>query len=256
MYGGIEITVSSKTALIPINLEKTPIPWDYEFALATSPELLKMAANGEQVDPFFFNSFIHVARILHWVIKIRWNSKHKLPTMPKGHKNDYRSLGYLYSTLIDVIQELDFLGLTSGYDTSAQWFMEILAEGALDCPNCDQSKDADIKGIQSQNKSLFSSGTNPFNPELEPSTYDLINRALILCDRSDVFKKKLWGKFRAARIEWLNEYRKSHWRSPRRIEEKTDTGEIVQKVVIQTGTKGRSTRKLPPFNLSQLNSPI
>jgi hypothetical protein len=249
VYGGIKITVISKTPLIPINLEKTPIPWNYEFALVTSPELIKMAAKEEQVDPLFFNNFIHVARILHWVIKIRWDSKHNLPAMPKGHKNDYKSLGYLYSSVIDVIQELDFLDLTNHYTTSAQWFVEILTEGALDSPNCDQSKNADIKQIQSENRSLFSSGTNPFNPELEPSTCDLINRALTLCDRSDIFRKKLWGNFRAARIEWLNEYRKPSWRSPRRIERKTKTGEILEEIIVQQGSRGRSTEKLPPLIL-------
>ncbi len=237
--------------LVPINLDKTPMPWKREFQLLTHPDLLEMAAIEREVDPLFCGAYYHVAKVLHWVIKLRWDTKHKLPKLPRGQKKAYKPLGALYNAVIEICQECHFWGYGEQYDNAAQWFIEVLAEGALDCPNVDQSKDSDIKDMQNQNKCLFSAPPeNPFKATEEPSTYELIKAAIAIRGESDVFRKTKWRQLKKARLEWLSEYRQGSWRSPRKVVVKNKEGEVIgEKVVLQVGRGGNQTKTLPPLVL-------
>jgi hypothetical protein len=249
--------------LVPIDLEVTPIPWKDQFALATHPALLEMAAVDGEVDALFYGAYCHVAKILHWVIKLSWDSKHKLPKLPRGQKKAYESLGQLYSLVITLCERCHFLGYGSSYNNAAEWFIDVLSEQRLDSPNADQSKDADIKQMQKENKHLFSDLINPFNPLEEPATYQLVEASLAIREKSDIFLKKIWEPLKAARQAWLKEYRKSTWRSPRRIIKKNadespilnkDGFPIIEKVIIQVGRRGNQSQKLPPLFLGSVEA--
>ncbi len=249
--------------LVPIDLQLTPIPWKHEFELVTDPALLEMAVVDGKVDALFYGAYYHVAKILHWVIKLSWDSKHILPKLPKGQKKAYKPLGHLYTVTISLCERCHFLGYGNHYNNAAEWFIDVLAEQRLDTPNIDQSKDLDIKQMQKENKQLFSDLINPFNPLQEPATYQLIEAALAICGKSNIFVEERWKPLKAARVEWLKEYRNSRWRSPRRIIKKNedespilneDGFPIIEKVFIQVGRRGNQSQKLPPLFLGSVEA--
>jgi hypothetical protein len=258
------ISEPDKSAIIPIvplDLEKTPLPWKNEFQQVTHPDLLGMAAIEGEVDALYYGAYYHMAKILHWVIKLKWDSQHKLPKLPRGQQKAYKPLGKLYVVVINLCQECHFWGYGKQYNNAAEWFAMVLTENALDCPNVDQSKDADIKQMQRQNKQLFSELENPFSPVEEPATYELIEAAIAICGKSDVLRKTIWKRLKEARLEWLNEYRTGVWRSPRRIiennEDKSpklnkDGFPIIEKAFIQVGKGGNQTQTLPPLFLGSV----
>jgi len=204
-------------ALIPIDIGSIhPECFGREIGIFSSPKLLLSAAKNGEISANDAISFTHRAYILHWLIKLKWDSQHQLPKFPKGHRDSYRVLGALYKAALDACQQCH--SAQTGYIDAGEWFRKILVEAAIEGPQFNKGKKATLKGVggcdglQRQNK-LLSCYENPFDQEREPHTWHLIEVARQRAEGWDIFRSQVWTPLVQSRKRWSVEFQSDVWRS-------------------------------------------
>jgi hypothetical protein len=231
--------------LIPIDLDKVNTPWNSKIAWISSPDRLPAQ---KEIPPLEAITFCHRVHILHWLVKLKWNSKHRTPYTPKGHKETYKPLGELYKRVLNTCMECHLLDLGSEYNTPAEWFRLILFETSVEGQNLNDGKDETVKKLQRGNRELAGL-SNPFNPTAEPHAYRLAQAALAVIDGgNDVFLKEVWRPLVKARQAWVRELRSERWQSMRHD---------GTHWFLQSGGGGKNQRKIPPLKngVSETPSP-
>jgi hypothetical protein len=182
--------------------------------------LIILLLRNKKIDPIDWVFYLHRVNILHWIIKLKWNSKHKIPKFPnnvkdKDYKPCYLVLAELYVTVVDLCC-LHFSRELTVYQNSANWFAHILYEGTVQSGDCSGKKTVDIKTVQKQNVNL-DNGINPINRNESPHTWKLIEIAKhgIGNKVQESTEEELWQLFIQRRKAWITEYKRPEWKATR-----------------------------------------
>lgn len=107
--------------------EGIPQDWGNEFSFVTNHGLLVCEAHGE-LDTERAIRISHRVHILHWVVKLRFNPKHKIPFfVPRKQRETYKELGSVYRWALEMCIEGHAFSQTPYYN-AAEWFRHILIE--------------------------------------------------------------------------------------------------------------------------------
>lgn len=77
--------------LIPIDGTKVPAAWLREINNLTSIVLLFQQEQDRRIPANAWTKYLHRVHTFHWLIKLKWDSKHKIPA-PYGNKDTYKPL--------------------------------------------------------------------------------------------------------------------------------------------------------------------
>ncbi|WP_206815844.1 hypothetical protein [Chroococcus sp. FPU101] len=180
-------------------------PYHYEFTGCTNPFLLVMLAS-HQGCIYRSDSAIFVERVcvIHWVIKLRFNSKYKLP-MNREVANFYKPAGILYSDILRASERLhSFTG--DEYQNAAHWFRLILCEQRLGGLNLG-TKTNILRGIRKDNQ-LLSKYQNPFEEEF-PHTKRLFDLLLAKSELHDIIRKEVLEPIKKSRKAYATDYHRN-----------------------------------------------
>ncbi len=207
--------------IIPICRKGVPKDW---HGLISTIEQAGLVAVKTKNSPMLINS-IHRLLILHWLIKLRWNSKHKVPYATKGLKDAHKPFGEVYKGVATIIQDCHFrqFGYSRDYTHPVQWFAGILSENAIE-GTFQGNKTEGIKHLQATTKKLRSY-ENPFDQEREPHTWKFAQTAIDSAQAHglDIFAKEQWRPFLAARSALAKHLDNSYFLSIRCKEEEKPT---------------------------------
>lgn len=151
--------------------------------------------------------------IRHWLIKLKWNTKHKIPGR-RAHTQGTKPWGLLFCHLLELcIQCHALVGYKrAGYPDASEWFKQIWLEYlktdlefafVIDflCPvifalNIEYNKTNQVAGMRQQLRKL-KNYENPYNPTIQPHLHHLIecSRRLAESQDADVFKKEYWNPY-------------------------------------------------------------
>lgn len=188
-----------KEEIIPICRKGVPTDW---HQLISSLEQAGCIAAQTRNAAMMVNS-IHRLLVLHWLIKLRWNSKHRIPYHTKGLKDAHKPFGELYKAASLIIQDCHFrqIGYSHDYGHPVEWFAGLLGENAIEGA-FQSNKSEGIKHLQGQTKKLRSY-ENPFDPQSEPHTWKFAQSAIDSAQGYglDIFARELWRPFLAARSD-------------------------------------------------------
>ncbi len=134
---------------------------------------------------------------LHWLIKKKYNSRHKIP-VKRDMAKAFESWGdYLLATY-ELCLQCHPLNNSRQYQSGADWFGKILTEVRVDLLN--SSLDQAYRGTTKRSQvndtreiiKAMRNGENPIDVSRHPHTYALISAAIKLADESDHFRKDYW----------------------------------------------------------------
>jgi hypothetical protein len=187
----------------PIPLDKVDSPYDRAIYLLQCLELeLWVDFDPEISYVLLQDCFDARSTMLHWVVKLKWDEKHKIP----GQQSYIRALkpwGQLGCCLLELcIQCHAGVGYkVAGYPDAAIWFRSVW----LDCVRLDvirtvrsmmQVKDdktvrlAEIRHEAAKLKN----DENPYDPTQQPHLYHLIKCSLHLAKKSN-FERQYWKPY-------------------------------------------------------------
>jgi hypothetical protein len=152
---------------------------------------------------------VHWVFGLHYVFKLKWDSKHKIPVKLKpASQRAFKLWGeYLYAVLEMCVECHAATAAGVPYANAAEWFQKVALE----------MKTSDLKAIYFAKKGLkrktvdqqrgllkaLKNYENPGDPKTHPHTFALVEAAITLAERSDVFRKKYWKPFTTAAAQLL-----------------------------------------------------
>lgn len=206
--------------------------------------LIEQAKAG-QVSAASALNYSHRLHTLHWVIFLKWDSKHSMPRYPHGYKNTYREIGLLYKQMIDLLNELFGFYPNLPYNDAASWFAAILREGTIEGRNGQKGKENDIKRLQSENKQLRSL-INPFDEATQPHAYLFCEYAIALSEKADRISKERWLPFVTSRAAWIQALRSEEWRPVRSSPD--------HRVLVDRRGRGRSKMEILPLKFATLEN--
>jgi hypothetical protein len=163
---------------------------------------IQMEGNG-----YFIDSWLYLLRrpsILHWVIKLRFDSKYKLP-MTRLQIKQTKALGTLYAAIFKGCRELrDY---TNGaYMNTAHWFCEIMIESRVEGFS-EGTKFKTIKRLRKENKEI-AQYHNPIEKEY-PHTYLFFQLLLARAEQRDIIRKEILVPLKQARAAYATFLRDS-----------------------------------------------
>ena len=174
--------------------------------------------------------YCHDFHTLHWLIKIKWHSEHKVPETPesdikgKDYESCYLKLAELYKNVVNLCTEC--FSEKCGYKNDAEWFRLIFLEKAIEGGNIsNEGKTVDRVTIQRQNRRLNLDKEQEKDLDMEekdlidqkefPHTWLLIkvarNKAEDPDKSMDLFRKDFWSPFIRSRKAWATELQGSEW---------------------------------------------
>ncbi len=186
-----------RTEIIPVC--RVGVPKDWHHLISTIEEAAWVASQTRNAA--MLTNSIHRLLILHWLIKLRWNSKHRIPYHTKGLKDAHKPFGEIYKSVSVIVQDIHFrqFGYSRDYTHPVEWFAGILSENVVEGAY-QGNKSTGIKNLQATTKKLRSY-ENPFDPETEPHTWKFAQSAIDSAQSYglDIFAKELWRPFLIAR---------------------------------------------------------
>ncbi len=209
--------------------------------------------------------------VFHWVIKKKWIKKHKIPIKPKLAKL-FEPKGTYWYWILELCLQLHATQWGNAYDNAGHWYVCLANERkSVDVEAFNSilqyyksGKDQDLKKADESEKvwlgkksSVIESerqfigalrrGTNLLHPHSYPHHYRLVEAALELKDKSDIFRVKFWNEFLSAYSKWINSLRektKSHEQNTKSHEPYFASCYAVgQNILVQQG-KGKYTRPI------------
>jgi hypothetical protein len=142
--------------------------------------------------------------VLHWVTKLKWNKKHKIPGGQESVRAAKPMGTVLFHELELCIQSHALLGYKkAGYLDASIWFGKLFMEhqrlelnNMLTVSTDEGGKSAYLASFRRDILAALKEDRNPFDPVVEPHMYKLIECSLKLVDRSDIFREKYWEPYK------------------------------------------------------------
>lgn len=153
---------------------------------------------------------------LHWVIRKKWSSKHKIPVSPRYVKS-YEPGGEVLYRLLELCAQVHIVGRGSEYPNAGQWFAEICMEAMneeikdviLPNRNPTVSLPKKIDFIRETGRRIawmsMKEPKNPINPATHFHLWQLIEHCLQLRLKSDRFETNFWKPY----LKSLREFERS-----------------------------------------------
>lgn len=213
------------------------------------------------IEAYFVADAGRFQMVLHWVIKKKWLSKHKIPFM-RSVGQLYEPEGDLWYWILELCIQCHATKFGNSYRNSSHWYSCLFWEIKL--PNIEYC----LSRTQKQETTTYADGMtkyrknhqqivgflrkleNHFNVAIEPHHYRLMQASIEMADTSDRFRKQYWYKFLAAYSKWIEALKKFNF-----ISVENHRGD--ERLVAQVG-RGKFKKTLPsPTNLqTQTNSNI
>ncbi|HEY9601248.1 MAG TPA: hypothetical protein V6C85_06525 [Allocoleopsis sp.] len=157
---------------------------------------------------------------LHWVIKKKWLSKHKIPTR-RGYTKLYEPRGELLYRILELCLQLHSSKWGGNYRNAFDWFHQYLefersGEIELVLKSDSDSKKGWKRSYQKAHRACLISlrdGVNPYHKIEEPHIYRLMEAALPLAEQSDIFEANFWKPFLRAYTAWIRSHDGDDWAS-------------------------------------------
>lgn len=180
-------------------------PTYQEFLGVVNPEILKdLARTKGYISCLDFLIFSNRLYFIHWVIKLRFNSKYKLP-MKREVINYSKPFGVLYAEIFKGCERLH--SFTNGqYRNAAHWFGLIMIERRSEGLNRG-TKAKTLEQMRNESGKL-GQFRNPFEQEY-PHTYYYFQLLLSMSGKNDIFRKEVLEPIKKARKALATAYYKS-----------------------------------------------
>jgi hypothetical protein len=158
---------------------------------------------------------------LHWVVKKKWLSKHKIP-VPREIAKIFEPKGeYLYR-LLEICIQVHNSKWGKPYNNGLAWFSQIVvAEREANIKHVlkDQADETysqkgysrSFRDDQRQKIGQLENLQNPWHPELSPHHHRLMAAALELAGVSDKFFDDYWKPFLKAYRGWIRSLDSPNW---------------------------------------------
>lgn len=217
--------------------------WDTQFDLLQNITYLLPRIPTKSEWLFLLENEAKWLLILHWVIKKKWISKHKIP-VKRAVANLYEPAGLLWFHFLELCIQCHSLHSDGNYRNAAEWFGFLIKERKLSIleylfiqeiqKEAVDDNLAGEQGVRPLNKNTqqtyrviaTSKGEfiaenqyiskclrqeiNPFDPNHDTHHYRLIQACLELSDRSDTFRKKFWKDFLRSYSGFIESFRNPH----------------------------------------------
>ncbi len=182
--------------MIPtIPTEKIIPPWDSAITSIETFVYPTVPFNNGLIQHLNFNDNVWEIA-LHWLLKKKWDSKHKIP-VNRNIAAKIEPLGELLLQIIEICSQVHLL-YPDGYTNATEWFYHI----ALEMKNGDiddictpikkgEGKSKHCSEIRSHIKKLRQI-ENPFDSVRSPHTHKLIQASINLCENFDIFKNNYY----------------------------------------------------------------
>ena len=155
--------------------------------------------------------------ILHWVVKKKWCSKLKIPDSRKIAKS-FEATGEHFKQVLELCIQLHPVSKYGHlYSNARNWFSQIINEvrtaeilAFVERNRTGNEGEAQIAKETCSNISGSLRGCEPKNPfcsEAEPHIWRLIESAIEMADKSDLFDKTYWKDFKKSLAD-INKKRK------------------------------------------------
>jgi hypothetical protein len=191
--------------------------WNSALVQIQQP-FLKLGKFDDAVETQIVSLQGHWTIILHWIIRKKWKSRHKIPI---SKPNDYEPLGEVYYRLLELCIQIHAMH-PSGYLSASEWFSRIIQgerneQYRLIFAIASKSRLTPTKGEASA-LLLCTSGKlkhfqNPYDPTKEPHAHKLIEKSIVYAQRHDFdyFAKDYWKPFIKAYSDWARDFRRPIW---------------------------------------------
>lgn len=179
-----------------------------EFSAFLHPDtFIPLIQRTGHISQFYLWEYWEEALIIHWVIKQRFNSKHKIPA-PRKVQNYIKPIGVLYSNVFKACEGLHSF-TTNEYRNAAHWFCYILREKGLEGVNLG-TKRKSLEGLRSGN-AMISRYENPVAADTHPHTHRFFELLLSLSEQSDIFRHEVLVPIKKSRQAWATAYKASDY---------------------------------------------
>lgn len=195
--------------LIHIDSKIVKPPWDITLDLLQKWHPSAVCSKA-QAQHLHINDVIHFIGI-HWLYKKKYFSKHKIPGGTKTRKA-CEPLGEFLHQILNLCSEVHTV-CPSGYVNAGEWFSEVVIE----------MREGDVKAILSDDEgggktkyvdevvrreiAQLRDYKNPCDASTSPHTHELVDVAIQIAERSDVFRKKHYSVFIKAYTAWARKLR-------------------------------------------------
>ena len=196
----------SVEVLKPVPVQKLEPAWIDVFEVLQEPPTIGVGVAKEDLKnwkptPAQINDAIRLAITwnitLHWVVKLKWDSKHKIPYPAKVKRviEPFGKLIYRYLELCIQCHSCLPLGQTR-YENAAMWFWKIVRESQRNTI----FRESNIGKTETLNQrratvNAFVDLTNPIPKQDAPYEWDLIETAIKVVNLSDRFETEYWTPF-------------------------------------------------------------
>ena len=149
---------------------------------------------------------------LHWVFKLKWCSKHKIP-YSRELANVCKPYGVLIFRYLELCIQCHAIPTIASarYKNASDWFVKLVRETQLNAFFSDDSP-GKVQRLKERRKQLdlLKEGGNPFSSASSPHLHRLIEacRPLLMSDR---FDEDYWKPFLKAYSAWITMYESKEW---------------------------------------------
>lgn len=231
---------------MPGNLPPKP-SWERTLRALTNPGHLFDQTWAAEHAGYNLLMYLHRLWMLDAFITHKWDKKRKPSIeLPHGFKRSYKPFGELYKWVATSCEHgFGWVVLDSVTDAT-DWFAQIVVERTIEGfgieANKKGGKKKSLTGFRKQTQ-IIRVGKNPFDRQLEPYTWHLIEIMNHMGKKDPWFNKNVRANFLKARSSLATELESEKWAAL-----KSDKGAWV----IKHSGKGRATRKLDYVNLDPL----
>ncbi|MGB3642554.1 MAG: hypothetical protein WBA39_33980 [Rivularia sp. (in: cyanobacteria)] len=195
---------------IPINSDIIKPPWD-DALDSVQQWHQNIACNEAQKQHLQINEIIYIIA-LHWLYRKKYQSKHKIPGKLK-HRKACEPLGDFLHQLLNLCSEVHTIS-PFDYMNAGEWFKQIVFEmryGDVQAILSDEQEGGKTKYIDVVRGEIsqLRSYKNPYDSSTSPHTYRLLESAIRIAERSDIFRKKHYSPLIKAYAAWARELREN-----------------------------------------------
>jgi hypothetical protein len=184
--------------------------------LVQAPFLLPTTPN-DVMDKYLSLTEYSYQIVFHWVFKLKWASKHRIPGKRKVAEG-WKPLGEVMAALLGLCERCYAIkGSKLPYRNAYEWWAAIVLEskyaGVVSALSSPGGKDSLTKAMW-QEVGKLRAYENPYDPGKEPHIFALMAIAVDLAQKRkqpgadlDVFRKECWKPLLDASTKWINTLR-------------------------------------------------
>lgn len=203
-------------------LEKVPPPWDESLPPLLAGVLTLPSEIAARIpEEYLRRNADEIQAAIHWVIRLKWNSKHKVPGR-RAFVTEVKPTGEWLKTLLNLCMEAQtLLGLanrTVRFNDAAEWFTAIIQEllylgkqtvivnlyppanpdAAMQKVQASPAKKRSEIDLLNAACSGFKDLSRPTDGVGKLAFADLVSTAKLLAEENDLFRKQVYMPFCAA----------------------------------------------------------